>query len=948
MKYTDNNTLLVQARTDWCDNTRDETRMTNLNLGFLRVATICNASGIGFSIIDFNNGGDNYSKIKSVLSNKKVALAIISLDIKSIKNAYDISCFIKKEEPDIKIMWCSLGIGFYIPFAVLFKETVLKSEFVDYVLHGSENDLSRFFAEFFSRVDNFTAAGIGYKLRNELIFNPLSQNNGQYIAEDYTAVDMQDYIWRWGREFLSPVYVKKQKIIPVSTGIGCAYSCSFCINSNKTWKEKYRIKPKELLLSQLEFLAKNYGPEVIWFQDDNFFINKERAQEALEFLNQKGIKWAGQGRLNCFRDDYINESFFKDYISPGALWFGVGFETFSDNLRQKLNKRVTRAQLENSAYLCDKYNVPFNPALIFGLTEQTKEELKADVLQLIEFHKKFPKTTFTYQLWRPYPGTQEYKKLEEKGMGIKLPATIKEWLNFDYFDKQERFLWLQENGLSKLMPYNMILVYRFCNAYNKFGKTLLDRVLFPLLKKEFIKERFFTFKIVNFFYVLKKILSKKLSYLATLKSFPLKHAAHRRTVKQPAINHLYQTKDPKLAEATGLLGRKKVLRILRLGPSGSCSNILTKYGSLDVFLQDALNGHSEFNIRFCPSGTFDGYLRLRHNFLIYEIKKRNILYSLIKVFFTVLKLVDKYKINILHSNDPYFFALPLLLVSKIKRIPFCVSIHADYEKNELLQNNFKHRSMFLLRFKRIVERHVCSQADIVLPISNYIKKVIEERFTLRKKLKIFPHGIDIQHIFRPLDKTLLERYNLDSNKKLVMASCRFEKENYIYDYVSLADELIKRKMEDFVFLICGNGSEFRNIQERISKSSLKDFLLLLGFVPNQDIKELKRLAYANIEFLSGLSLLESCVSGRPVVAYDVEWHSEIIEDGKTGFLVCPQDIIGAAEKIAFLFDNPVLAKTIGENAQNFTRQNFSLESVGLKKAIIYDEIIFSRRAEKNN
>ena len=63
-------------------------------------------------------------------------------------------------------------------------------------------------------------------------------------------------------------------------------------------------------------------------------------KKALELLNERGIKWAAQGRLNYFRDDYIDEEFFREYISPGALWFGVGFETFSDELRYSLNKKV--------------------------------------------------------------------------------------------------------------------------------------------------------------------------------------------------------------------------------------------------------------------------------------------------------------------------------------------------------------------------------------------------------------------------------------------------------------------------------------------------------------------------------------------------------------------------------------------------------------------------------
>jgi glycosyltransferase involved in cell wall biosynthesis len=867
--------------------------MTNLNLGFLRAATICNNSDIKFSIIDFNNKGDNYHKLKGVLTNKNVALAIISLDIKAIKSAFEITHFIKREAPSIKVMWCSLGIGFYVPFAILFKETVLKSKLIDYVLHGSENDLSNFFEEFFKGVSDFTASGIGYKLNSIAIFNPLSQNNNQYIPEDYTAVDMEDYLWRWGKEFLSPVYVKKQKIIPISTGIGCAYSCNFCINSNKAWKEKYKIKSKELLLSQLEFLAKNYQPEVIWFQDDNFFINKERAQEALEFLNQKGIKWAGQGRLNYFRDDYINEDFFKTYISPGALWFGVGFETFSDNLRQKLNKKVTYEQLERAAYLCDEYEVPFNPAFMFGLIEQTKEELKADVLQLIAFHKKFPKTTFSYQLWRPYPGTEEYKKLEEKKAVIKFPVTIEDWLNFDYFDKPGNFFWLKENRLSKLIPYNTFLVYRYCNAYNKFGKSFIDRLLFPLLKREFCREKFFLLRLYRLLFKNRSLLRRPLCLFRRLsKTNPLPNyrTAH------------HQRKGYRLLNLCSV-------SLSELKKKGNLSQINFLYNPNNFFKKVF---HCTFNLK-----DKDIVDKLNDSLVIVYLKKISRYNLPITMLFNISKLlllVNRKRINAVRARNIRLPSLLGLIVARLTRIPYIVSLGGD---NRLCQEKTGKYAYGNKWMSYKIEELILSHADaVIVPnkfTENYVKTITHKKY----KGKI----VNIPWILEPsffekekrLDIDIYSRFLINPEFPFIAVIGFLNRYKFIDKIIDVAQMLIEDK-HNVQVVFCGGGPLEQRLRETFSNVLNKN-IYLLGWQNHNVVMQLLKECALVWALMSGFVILEAAAMGAPIITSNKEWHSEFIIDGLNGYLVDPDNKNEMLEKTLNLLTNKTLLEKFKVNAK---------------------------------
>ena len=489
---------MIQARTEWYDSVNEENRFINLNLAFLRIATICDQLEIDYEIIDYNNEGCEISKEKLLYDLNMIPdLVIVSLDLMGIESAYNITKIIK-DNYVTNIMWTSLGIGFLIPFVTLFKEIVLENYLIDYVLYGSENCLTQFFNEYFNS-NEIKAPGIGYKLNNKKVFNDLDKE-GKYnfIPENYEAVDMEKYIWRYGKDILSPRYIRKQRIIPISTGIGCIYSCTYCINSNKEWKKLFKLKPKEMLVRQLDYLIDKYNPDVIWFQDDNFFIDKERAIEALKLINKKNILWSGQGRANYFHDEYITEDFFREYIAPNCIWFGVGFETFSDSLRKKLNKHVSVEQLERAAYLCDRYNVPFNPAFIFGLVEQSVDELKNDLISILKFHKKYPKTTFSFQLWRPYPGTLEYEKFVQMCGEINFPKKLEEWIDYKYFDDNSYNLPHLSKEFQKLIPISK-KIFMIYVQYNNFGVFKIDRLLYPIIIYLFKKDKIVYF-ITTYFY----------------------------------------------------------------------------------------------------------------------------------------------------------------------------------------------------------------------------------------------------------------------------------------------------------------------------------------------------------------------------------------------------------------------------------------------------------------
>ena len=96
--------------------------------------------------------------------------------------------------------------------------------------------------------------------------------------------------------------------------------------------------------------------------------------------------------------------------------------------------------------------------------------------------------------------------------------------------------------------------------------------------------------------------------------------------------------------------------------------------------------------------------------------------------------------------------------------------------------------------------------------------------------------------------------------------------------------------------------------------------------------------------LLGLGLLEAMASGTPVVASRVGGVPEIVEHGRTGYLVDPGDTAGLRDHLLVLLGSPTLARRLGENARELVVERFTWDAVARRCVDCYDELLSSRRS----
>ena len=93
----------------------------------------------------------------------------------------------------------------------------------------------------------------------------------------------------------------------------------------------------------------------------------------------------------------------------------------------------------------------------------------------------------------------------------------------------------------------------------------------------------------------------------------------------------------------------------------------------------------------------------------------------------------------------------------------------------------------------------------------------------------------------------------------------------------------------------------------------------------------------------GRVLIEAGSCGVPVVATRVGGVVEVVEDGKEGLLVPPQDPVALSEAILRLLKDPTLAETFSRNFRSKIEKEYSLEKMVDRTLQVYQEALETER-----
>ena len=181
-----------------------------------------------------------------------------------------------------------------------------------------------------------------------------------------------------------------------------------------------------------------------------------------------------------------------------------------------------------------------------------------------------------------------------------------------------------------------------------------------------------------------------------------------------------------------------------------------------------------------------------------------------------------------------------------------------------------------------------------------------------------------------------------ADKLIGMTAC-FKEQKAPQDFIRAAS-LVAGAYPQAKFILVGDGVLRKEIESEIKRLHLKEKMILTGW--RRDMPRV--LSGIDIFALTSLweglpiSALEAMASAKPVVATNTGGISEVVQEGKNGFLVAPRDTQDLSEKLILLLRDENLRVAMGQNALVSLNHDFRREDMVNAHQGIYEKLLMER------
>ena len=280
--------------------------------------------------------------------------------------------------------------------------------------------------------------------------------------------------------------------------------------------------------------------------------------------------------------------------------------------------------------------------------------------------------------------------------------------------------------------------------------------------------------------------------------------------------------------------------------------------------------------------------------------------------------------DIIFAQDTVSVGFPSLWASKILRKKFFVRVPGDYAWEQGVQrygivdsiDEFQTKKyVWRVEFLRQIQKMTVGGADTVIAPSMYFKQLVSRWVKNPEKVFCIYNGIDLATI--PKSTGSYEPKTIISAGRLVK-----------WKGFSVLIKIMKT-LTDWRLFIVGDGPMRRELEDLATKNFVSDKVFFLGRMDRGElIRKIQRseVFVLNTSFESfSFQVVEVMAAGTPVITTNIGNLSEIIDSGKSGILVTPDNEEEFIFNIKLISSNKVLRQRIINEALKKSEQ-FSIQN----------------------
>ncbi len=350
-------------------------------------------------LIDAIAEGIGASEFVEQIKHYKPDLAVVETSTPSFSNDLKIINDICRNAPECSVALCG-------PHAGVFPEQILKQqESITYVLIGEyEYTLLELVNSLENGLDLCSVSGLAYRSGNQIKVN-----------EPRPTIDNLDLL-PWPEREDVPIYKYNDAFagLPVPNvqmlaSRGCPFQCNFCLWPQTVYREhRYRPRDPEKVVDEMEYLVKHYNFKAVYFDDDTFNIDKEYVLDICEQIIQREINvpWAIMARA-----DLMDAQILERLSAAGLYALKYGVESADKNVLEICKKNMDLDKTKKAIQLTKKMGIKVHLTFCIGLAGETRNSIQ----ETLSFIKGVEPDSLQFSLAMPFPGTEYFDYLKEKG-----------------------------------------------------------------------------------------------------------------------------------------------------------------------------------------------------------------------------------------------------------------------------------------------------------------------------------------------------------------------------------------------------------------------------------------------------------------------------------------------------------------------------------------------------
>ncbi len=350
---------------------------------------------------------------------------------------------------------------------------------------------------------------------------------------------------------------------------------------------------------------------------------------------------------------------------------------------------------------------------------------------------------------------------------------------------------------------------------------------------------------------------------------------------------------------------------------------------------------------------------IRLNNIVYRVfniklekKLGALLYFPVSIFtqYYIKKLVNFYKIDIIHQHSQYQIGKYSFKVAKKLNIPYVYEVRGFIEESMLATSKNRrlaNRKSLKFIYYRIKDREteVLKLSDSIVTLSEPMKEELIKRGINKEIIHVIPNCIDpiiLKSI--NIENNLKEKLNLSSDL-IIGYFGQIRWLEGIDILIKAIPKILEKKIDIKVLLIGNIGKNYFNYLDQLIKQlNLSKYIVFLDALPHQellkyysivDMMVLPRLNTRVTRIVTPLKPLEAMGFKTLIIASNLPALKYTIMDGKTGVLFDPENSNDLASKIIYYFTHLDKKREIEDFAYDFVLNNFSWKNIVLKYRKVY-------------